>query len=249
MPRAKLERQVLLIDADDTLWETNLHFERVVSAFCDLVGFLGYANDYVRQQVDFAERTNIARRGYGAGSFLLTLEEVYLKLAGHRAQQAHRQQIRGFRRVLLEEPLRLFDGVAETLAYLAARHRLLLFSRGDAGEQSRKVVASGLAPRFESWEIVPEKNEAAYRTLVERHGLRPAQVWMVGNSPRFDINPALAAGLNAVFIPAVHSWEYENEEIRPGPPVPTAPSGAEGSGDEGGRLLVLQRFRDLQEHF
>ena len=235
------ERQVLLIDADDTLWETNLKFERTITAFCELMRPLGYSEAHIRRQVDTAERANIARRGYGARSFLLTLEEVYLSLAGHRAQDAQLEEVRRFARILVEEPPRLYDGVDETLAHLAPRHRLLYFSKGDAAEQARKLALSGLERFFEAHEIVPEKNEAAYRALLARHALSPADTWMVGNSPRSDINPALAAGLNAVYIPSQHNWEYENEEIRPGPFTP--------SGVEGGRLLVLKNFRDLQEHF
>jgi putative hydrolase of the HAD superfamily len=56
---------------------------------------------------------------------------------------------------------------------------------------------------------------------------------MVGNSPKSDINPALAAGLNAVFVPHAHTWVLERQDIKPGR----------------GRLLVLERFRDLQAHF
>jgi len=235
------EQQVLLIDADDTLWETNLKFERTVASFCELVRPLGYPDDHVRRQVDTAERANIARRGYGARSFLLTLEEVYLGLAGHRALDSHLEEIRRFARLLVEEPPRLYDGVPETLAYLAPRHRLFYFSKGDAAEQARKLALSGLERFFAAHEIVPEKNEAAYRALVARHALPPAETWMVGNSPRSDINPALAVGLNAVFIPSAHNWEYENEEIRSGPFIP--------SGVEGGRLLFLKSFHDLREHF
>jgi len=225
--------QVLLIDADDTLWETNLKFERTVTSFCALVRPLGYPEDHVRRQVDQAERANITRRGYGARSFLLTLEEVYLGLAGHRALDAHLEEIRRFAGLLVEEPPRLFDGVAETLAYLAPRHRLLYFTKGDTAEQARKLALSGLERFFAAHEIVAEKNETAYRALVARHALPAPETWMVGNSPRSDINPALAAGLNAVFIPSAHNWEYENEEIRSGP----------------GRLLLLRSFRNLQEHF
>ena len=56
---------------------------------------------------------------------------------------------------------------------------------------------------------------------------------MIGNSPKSDINPALAAGLNAVFVPHAHTWTLERQEIHTGP----------------GRLLVLERFRELQKHF
>ncbi len=56
---------------------------------------------------------------------------------------------------------------------------------------------------------------------------------MTGNSAKSDINPALEAGLNAVFIPHAHTWTLERQDIRPGQ----------------GRLLVLERFTDLKEHF
>ena len=53
---------------------------------------------------------------------------------------------------------------------------------------------------------------------------------MIGTSPKSDINPALAAGLNAVFVPHAHTWAPERQEIEPG----------------GGRLLVVERFADLE---
>ncbi len=227
------QRQILLIDADDTLWETNLRFERTLAAFYELLSPLGYSQEQVFREVDRAERARIPHGGYGEGKFLVTLEEVYRQLAGARAEESCLEQIRALSRHLHEAPLRVLDGVRETLAYLAPRHRLLMFTKGDAEEQARKVEASGLGDYFALREIVPEKNAAAYRALVARDRLSPAEVWMVGDSPRSDINPALEVGLNAVYIPSAHKWEYEHEEIRPG----------------NGRLLILESFRDLREHF
>ena len=56
---------------------------------------------------------------------------------------------------------------------------------------------------------------------------------MIGNSPKSDINPALEAGINAVFVPHEHTWRLEHEEVRAG----------------AGRLLTLTRFSELREHF
>lgn len=57
-----------------------------------------------------------------------------------------------------------------------------------------------------------------------------------GNSPKSDVNPALAAGLNAVFVPHDLTWVLEHEEI-------AKPE------DAAGELLVLERFADLRQHF
>ena len=228
--------QILLIDADDTLWETNLLYERVLDQFVAWLAPFGYERDSVRQQVDVAERRNIRLRGYGARNFLHTLEEVTLQLIGPSPDflPSLRQQIEELGRHLLATQPEIFDGVADTLAYLDRRHQLYLFSKGQTEEQGDKIRGSGLERFFRAWEIVPEKDEAAYRELAERHHFPAGAVWMVGNSPRSDINPALAAGLNAVYIPSPYCWEYENEELRrPGL----------------GELLVLKRFRELQDHF
>ncbi len=39
---------------------------------------------------------------------------------------------------------------------------------------------------------------------------------MIGNSPKSDINPAMACGWNAVYVPHARTWGLEREEIRPG---------------------------------
>ena len=62
-----------------------------------------------------------------------------------------------------------------------------------------------------------------------------ATTWMIGNSPKSDINPALAAGLNAVFIPHDFTWVLEHEHV-------DAPA-------HGERLLELSTFADLLNFF
>jgi putative hydrolase of the HAD superfamily len=80
---------------------------------------------------------------------------------------------------------------------------------------------------------VKEKDHAAYGRLVAERGFDPQRSWMIGNSPKSDINPALDCGLNAVFVPHARTWGLEKEEIRAGV----------------GRLIVVERFADLRRHF
>lgn len=61
--------------------------------------------------------------------------------------------------------------------------------------------------------IVQEKNAATYRALAAEFALVPSATWMVGNSPRSDINPARAAGWRAVFIPNPHTWALEHDHV------------------------------------
>lgn len=225
--------ETLLIDADDTLWENNLYYEEVIDRFCELLAPLGVAREELRERLNKGERQNIRKHGYGVRSFTRSLEECYLDLAGPTASREVLKQVNALGLSLGERPPRIFSGVIETLAYLKPRHRLMLFTKGDLDEQSAKVAQSGLAEYFEAVEIVPEKNVSTLERIVTHYRAKRSNTWTVGNSPRSDINPALQAGLNAVFIPYGLTWELEKEPIVSG----------------NGKLLVVNHFRELTAHF
>lgn len=223
-------RYHLLIDADDTLWENNVHFEQAVHAFIAFLNHSRLTPREVRAVLDDIERL----MGYGATNFTESLLETYRRLAEREVCEDDLQQVRAFGEQVRTQPLRLLDGVGETLEYLAARHDLILLTKGDVEEQTLKIERSGLARLFRELLIVPEKDVATYRRIIGELRIAARRGWMVGNSPRSDINPALAAGLNAVFVPHPHTWHLEHEEI--------VPAGKR-------RLLILERFAELRSHF
>ena len=135
---------------------------------------------------------------------------------------------------ILEQPLELIEGVEETLAALARRHELALLTKGHPEEQRMKVDRSGLGRYFGHTGIVKEKDATAYARLVRERGFAPEETWMIGNSPKSDINPALEAGLGAVLVPHAHTWVLEHQEVR---------DTAEG------RLIRVERFSDLRCYF
>jgi putative hydrolase of the HAD superfamily len=228
-----MKRETLLIDADDTLWENQVHFERVIEGFLALLEPLGFSHPYVRHILNETEKRNIRQFGFGVKSFHGALEETYLKLAGNLARRDLVKQIDGLVAEIHATPPTLLDGVVDTLCYLAGRHRLILCTKGEAAEQAAKLERSGLQCHFEALEIVADKDTVTYRGLVSRHRIVKSHGWMIGNSPRSDINPALAAGLNAVFIPHAKTWAFEQAELSSGP----------------GKLLVLPAFRALRDYF
>ena len=77
-----MPRETILIDADDTLWENNVFFERTIEEFLTLLEPSGYPREYARHILNETERRNIRQHGYGVRSFGRSLEETYMKLAG-----------------------------------------------------------------------------------------------------------------------------------------------------------------------
>jgi putative hydrolase of the HAD superfamily len=228
-----VKRQHLIFDADDTLWENNIYFEEAFDRFCEYLGHSELTPPAIRARLDAIEMENARLHGYGARNFARNLKQCYQLLAEREWQDAHLEEVAEFAHRILDSPMELIQGVAETLPDLARQHELTLFTKGDPEEQNAKIDRSGLRAYFEHCAVVKEKNRAAYLELADIRDFDLDRTWMIGNSPKSDINPALAAGMRAVFVPHVRTWGLEKEEIQ----------------DAGGKLVVVQEFSGLRDVF
>jgi len=229
-----LTRLSLLIDADDTLWENNIYFERAFDAFCDFLDHSALTPPQVRDVLNEIELANATIHGYGSMNFGRNLQQAYQHLAEREINDDDLRHVLALAERILEQPIELIEGVEETLGYLSERHELTLFTKGNPDEQRMKVDRSELGRYFAHTAIVKEKDAAAYSRLVTERTLARDSTWMIGNSPKSDINPALEAGLNAVLVPHPHTWVLEHQDLRE-------------SGD--GKFLRVERFADLRLHF
>ena len=227
--------QTLLFDADDTLWENNVYFEQAIASFISYLDHRVHTPEQVRERLNDCERATIADFGYGLTSFRRSLIQCFESLTDEPITPEKHDRLVGFTEAIASAEIELLPEVEPTLRTLAAHHRLLLVTKGSRTEQVGKLERSGLGPLFSALEVPAEKNEATYRELIARHSLDPGRTWMIGNSPRSDINPALAAGLNAVYIPHHSTWVLEHESLNPPPP--------------GRQRLALSRFADLLHRF
>ncbi|MGW1378489.1 HAD family hydrolase [Streptomyces sp. NPDC002446] len=224
---------MLIFDADDTLWENNVIFERVIDEFLDWMVHPELDRAGVRAVLDGIEAANAPTLGYGSRVFLHSLGECVARLRGRAATAEESARISGWAAAFAGDRVELIPGVAETLAELARRHELLLLTKGDTEEQQRKVAASGLTGHFRAVHIVAEKNVATYEELTRAYDFAPDSAWMIGNSPKSDILPARSAGLNAVFIPNDHTWVLEHGDLDPAD----------------AKVLQLSAFSELLQHF
>src|SRR4029077_5029463 len=144
----ELSRQHLIINADDTLWENNIYFER---AFDQFVEFLAHSTLTPSQGSGMRhdiERVNARIHGYGSANFGRNLRECYERLTERALAPDDLQTIMRFAEAILEQPMEVIEDVPETLVYLAERHELTLFTKGHQDEQRLKIDRSGLAGYF-----------------------------------------------------------------------------------------------------
>lgn len=228
--------QTLLLDADDTLWENNIHFERAIDQFIAFLDHQHLSPAEVRAVLDEIEGEIRPVHGYGARAFARSLRETISRLTDIPSDSRRLDEAEALGLAILEHDIEVLGGVPETLERLGLDHRLIVITKGDLEEQRLKVERSGIDHLFDSVVITEEKRTATYLDVIATFDLDPVTTWMIGNSPRSDINPALAAGIGAVHIFHPDTWRLEIEDLA----IPEASAH---------RFIAVEKFSDLPRLF
>jgi putative hydrolase of the HAD superfamily len=164
--------QLILVDADDTLWHNMRHFDAAERAFSEMLAPLADAG-IARAALSKVEDRNLAHYGYGAKSFTLSMIEAAIELGGDALPISTVHDILAAGRALLAHPVELLEGVGDTIEQLSALGDLVLLTKGDLLHQEMKLAASGLGEFFASVEIVSDKKADTFRRLFSMRGVDP----------------------------------------------------------------------------
>jgi len=226
----------IIFDADDTLWENNIHYVRASNDFFNLAEEAGFLREEVVSDFDELELKVVRERGYGSQHFVFLLEELFKKYNNLAGMPLNKK---GFDEIISHfaaHPVNmpnLFEQVIDTLKYLNHKYHLYVLTKGEYQEQEGKIIRAGIADLVEKYFILPEKNDKAYSRLIKENGWLADETCMVGNSPKSDINPALRAGMYAIYIPYEDTWKLDNEPLE----------------EISEKLVVVNRFSELKSIF
>lgn len=209
-------RDLIALDADDTLWrnedlyrDTQAEFRALLERYHDPA--------WIDARLYEAEMRNLPHFGYGIKAFILSMVETAVELTEGRITGVEVQRVVELGRAMLQAPVELLDGVEETVGTLAERHDLLVVTKGDLLEQESKVERSGLREHLRGGvEVVSRKDRRTYERIARRRGVAPEDFVMVGNSLRSDVLPVVAMGGVGIHIPYHTTWAHEevDEEER-----------------------------------
>jgi putative hydrolase of the HAD superfamily len=202
---------LIAFDADDTLWHNESLYAETERKLRELL--LPYVEGKpVEQRLYQTEMRNLSLYGYGIKSFALSMIETAIELTGGRIPATEIHQIIEFAKEMLAADVVLFEHAEEALSALAKHHPLMLITKGDLHDQQAKLARSQIDSYFHYVEVVSDKTEQTYATLLDRHGVAPKRFLMVGNSLRSDVLPVLALGAYAVYVPYHLTWLHEQVE-------------------------------------
>lgn len=209
-----MKYKLIAFDADDTLWDCQSHFVDIERKYTHLLSEYGVDGSEVEKSLFATECANMPLFGFGVKAFMLSLIENANKMTDGKIGGAGIDCILQLGRQLLTfDPIPL-DGVEEVLADLSERQELKLavFTKGELLDQNSKLDRSGLRHYFDIVEVVNDKTPDTVRSLCRIAGIKPDDMLMVGNSFRSDVEPAIAVGASAAYIPAKNTWKYEKTE-------------------------------------
>ncbi len=204
--------RVIAFDADDTLWVNEPIFTEAQER-CKAVLEPYVKAEVLETQLYQTEIRNLKLFGYGIKGFMLSMIETAIELSEGKVSGAEIQQLIDLGKEMLQHPVQLLPNVAETIEQLGQTYELMIVTKGDLFDQESKIARSGIADYFSKVEIVSEKDEKNYASILKRNQINPDEFMMVGNSLKSDILPVCKIGARAVHIPFHITWAHETVEL------------------------------------
>jgi putative hydrolase of the HAD superfamily len=221
--------QILLVDLDDTLIHCNKYFDIVLEQFTDLLqtffaSFRLQEQQIMDMQLEI-DTAGVQLNGFTPEHFPQSLVDTYRHfsaLTGRRRDKREEEQLLTLGKSVYDYEVEPYPYMAETLEELQGDgHRLYLYTGGVAAIQQRKVEAMQLGRFFEDRIFIRRhKTTPTLEKILQENGFDRSITWMIGNSIRTDIVPAIETGIHAVYIPAFTEWAFNIVEI------PAQPKGA-----------------------
>lgn len=212
--KSKFENiKLWIFDADDTLWESGLYFRRAEEDFIALMQSMGFEPEELRPEIHRRDIERLSHTGYGARPYMKTLKLI-LEEKSELVTPYMVDSLEYISNCLLHHPLVLLPGVLASLEkFYGDGRRMIVYTMGEEDHQMDKFNRSGISEYFEHCTIVPMKTKETMMELLASAGIAPDEACMIGNSPRSDINPAIACGVNAIYLERPFTWQAEQIEF------------------------------------
>ena len=206
----KTEFDIIGFDADDTLWINQLNYDECENKYYSLLS--NYLTEKeISKELYITEMRNLSDYGYGAKSFTLSMIETAARITEEKVSLSLINEIINLGKTLINKPVVLLSGVKTVLEFFKkAGIKIILVTKGDLIDQERKLKKSKLEKYFHHIEIMSDKNESDYLSLLSHLDIEPKRFLMIGNSLKSDIIPVLNIGGFGVHVLYHATWQHEN---------------------------------------
>lgn len=216
-------KQQIMFDLDDTLIHCNKYFYLVIEQFVDAMTtwFQGYESvtaDAVRDKQTDIDIAGVAVFGFKSEHFPQSFVDTYVyfsDVTGRKRSRSEEDFLWKLGLSVYEHDNEPYPNMEQTLFALAdAGHELHLYTGGESAIQRRKIDKLQLDRYFGSRIYIRRlKNSEALETILSEGAFERNRTWMIGNSIRTDVVPALTAGIHAIHMKTKSEWQYNVVQI------------------------------------
>jgi putative hydrolase of the HAD superfamily len=215
-----MKKQNILFNLDDTLSYCNRYFNLVIDEFADqmMAWFNSISEEDIKKKQLQLDVAAISEHGLKSDRFPESFVGTYQYFSDLTGREKKKDEIHYLRELgfkVFEIPVEPIPFMNETLQRLKEDgHELYLHTGGDEANQRRKITQLELTTFFEHRIFISEhKNTTALSDILKTIKADPSVTWMVGNSLRTDIVPALELDIHAIYIPAEMEWQYNMVDL------------------------------------
>lgn len=212
-----MKNKKFIFDLDDTIIENQKYYNE------SLVRFLAYVNAKLKNKSPYPlvtlqlnyeiDSASVKKKGYDKSRFPESMVETYKKVCESKEYKYTQKQLNEVHKIgelVFKVEKGLINGAGEVLDYLLQEgEELLLLTKGDPDIQNMKIELNELNKYFkpENMHVVADKTKKTFEKIIGEYDKK--NIYMVGNSVRSDVNPALKAGINVVYVPC-ETWVFED---------------------------------------
>lgn len=210
-----MNQQTLILDLDDTLIHCNKYFTQAKNDFVKKMKewMITPSEEEIMQKQLEIDLKSVEIHGLLSEKFPESLVATYFYFCqkyckGIKANEI--EQVRKIGRSVFEKEVEPFPYMYDVLNKLQEDgHQLYLYTGGDVKNQTRKISQLGLEHYFEDRVYISQhKNNKALQKVINKIPANKSSIWMIGNSLKTDIKPAIELGINAIHIPSEIEWSY-----------------------------------------
>lgn len=217
-----MNQQTLILDLDDTLIHCNKYFVESRNNFANVMRKWFKSRSLSKPEI-LQKQSEIDIKGveqHGLHSSLYTQSLVatyqyFCEKFKRKMKESEIKQVEKIGQSVFQRKVKPFPYMYQILDTLHVDgHQLHLFTGGDEANQNRKITQLGLTNYFEERIFIFEhKNTASLHQVLNKIEADKKNTWMIGNSLKTDILPAIELGINAIHIPAEVEWSYNIVDI------------------------------------
>lgn len=208
-------KEHIIFDLDDTLIDTSHTFWEARTRFANLFSSYSISKSEVVEifeSVDAANMNTYGLKPQRYGVSMKVASEKIIESYGIKTASNFDRKLKKYSSIIENTIPELIDGAVDLLDWASKNFRVSLLTRGIEELQTKKIHHHRLEQYFEAIKVVDKKDKEEFEDFLEEINVAPSDCWVVGDSIKSDINPALSLNISSIlFLYSHHSYFWRQE--------------------------------------